>query len=106
MKFFCLNQTRLGTGSADFNQWDTVADVWATLTWSPYVSGPSPADLSQWRLILLDAYGFHAGVLITRQRVLLDAYGFHPGVSVHVCCLGARWAATVLFYGGLERKVG
>ena len=32
-------------------QRDTVADVWATLTWSPHVSGPSPADLSQRRLI-------------------------------------------------------
>ena len=33
------------------SQRDTVADVWATLTWSPHVSGPSPADLSQRRLI-------------------------------------------------------
>ena len=33
------------------NQRDTVADVWAMLTWRPHVSGPSPADLSQRRLI-------------------------------------------------------
>ena len=33
------------------SQRDTVADVWATLMWSPHVSGPSPADLSQRRLI-------------------------------------------------------
>ena len=79
-----LSLNSAGTGSAYFSQRDTVADMWATLTWSPHISGPSPADLSQWRLILLDAYGFHAGVLITRQRVLLDAYGFHPGVLEHV----------------------
>ena len=33
------------------SQRDTVAGVWATLTWSPHVNGPSPADLSQRRLI-------------------------------------------------------
>ena len=82
--FQCIRLSRWETDPLTLSQRDTVADVWATLTWSPYVSGPSPADLSQWRLILLDAYGFHAGVLITRQRVLLDAYGFHPGVLEHV----------------------
>ena len=49
--FQCIRLSRWETDPLTLSQRDTVADVWATLTWSPHVSNPSPADLSQRRLI-------------------------------------------------------
>ena len=53
------------------NQRDTVADVWAMLTWRPHVSGPSPADLSQRRLIRLrDRDDWRTSVHTAQQWIL------------------------------------